>query len=334
MEYNIINEEQILDFTDFLASIYNPGRPRNFLLYGYVFRGESTTKYTLLPSMLREYNRKIWCESKLNHLPLKSRLKGTNFELINLEFFMLRQFYELSNKRGLPIPECKLLQENFYIKQNEKNNLRYWYPTEDSLMEYSSFYMIAALAQHYGLPTRLLDWSYDLETSLYFAASNALKSQDNKSSDDQMVIWAINKRWFEFIESIDNKDESIDNKGKYIPIKFITPLYHLNNNLCAQRGTLSLCIERINPTAKVKPCPINEILANWINENQDFVSHIFQGKIPPLLFKYLISVHECENIMKYLYFKNINASTIFQGASFSSVAEAVRELAFYIGDVL
>ena len=327
MEYNIVYEEQVVNFTDFLASIYNPGGTRNFLLYGYVFRGESTTKYTLLPSMLRENNQKIWCESKLNHLPLKSRLKGTNFELINLEFLMLRQFYELSNKRGLPLPECKLLQENLFIKQNEKNNFRYWYPTEDSLIEYSSFYMIAALAQHYGLPTRLLDWSYDLETSLYFAARNALKSQNYKSSDDQMVIWAINKRWFEFVESLDKKD-------KYMPIKFITPLYHLNNNLCAQKGTLSLCIEWINPTAKVKPCPINEILTKWINENQDFVADLFQDKIPPLLYKYLISVHECENIMKYLYFKNINASTIFQGASFSSVAEAVREVAFYIGDVL
>ena len=46
---------------------------------------------------------------------------------------------------------------------------------------------ILSLGQHYGLPTRLLDWSYSLYIAVYFAYSNVNKSREN------VVIWALNK---------------------------------------------------------------------------------------------------------------------------------------------
>lgn len=51
-----------------------------------------------------------------------------------------------------------------------------------------NFLELAALAQHYGLSTRLIDWSKDIYTSLYFASSGALHSDyDSK----YMILYAL-----------------------------------------------------------------------------------------------------------------------------------------------
>lgn len=46
-----------------------------------------------------------------------------------------------------------------------------------------------SLMQHYGAPTRLLDWTYSRYIAAYFALENATEE------DEACVIWAINSNW-------------------------------------------------------------------------------------------------------------------------------------------
>lgn len=51
------------------------------------------------------------------------------------------------------------------------------------------------LMQHYGLPTRLLDWTYSLFTALYFSVCNEKKDDMNGS------LWALNPQKLNYLQT-------------------------------------------------------------------------------------------------------------------------------------
>lgn len=79
---------------------------------------------------------------------------------------------------------------------------------------------LSALAQHYGLPTRLLDWTDDPFIAIYFALKSAMGEKGN------LEIWCINRGAITTAESA----------GMDLGVKFYTPHYANNPNIYAQKG--------------------------------------------------------------------------------------------------
>ena len=190
-------------------------------LKNFIFRGESTGTYELLPSALREDNiDKLFRASKLPE-------NQWNWEYCQqtAEHKLLRNFFMISNNNGLKVPDVKVLFNDYYDFFPAKffNEYREWLPTELS--------ELAALAQHYGVLTRLLDWSFDINAAIYFASLGACKRKknNNEKENDVMVIWALNFRQIELLRTT----------TKNIPIRFVVPTYKDNPNLNAQKGILS-----------------------------------------------------------------------------------------------
>lgn len=112
-------------------------------------------------------------------------IRSTSELQFKRETYVLLKFLNYCDRIGLRIQ----VTEN--VRRWLHNFTRYQYEQETVWPEFE-FFEIISLAQHYGLPTRALDWSYDYKIALYFAVEDALK----KDSED-CILWAFNYKLFE-----------------------------------------------------------------------------------------------------------------------------------------
>jgi FRG domain. len=185
-------------------------------LDGFIFRGHSQDSYELIPTALRPNNVDwFWNTCGLGR-PIEPQHNWQTWQ-VKGEYSVLRAFYRLADQRGLEVPvservRLNLAQEFDFQGLNSPHESDIWIPKD--LLE------TAALAQHYGIPTRLLDWTYDIFVALYFALTGAIESDGN------LEIWALNKERLSFLKPTVNR----------VNIDFITPHYANNPNLNAQKG--------------------------------------------------------------------------------------------------
>lgn len=136
------------------------------------------------------------------------------------EFNALMNFLNTADKVGLKIPTNQMVR-NFIEHETNENfkNIEFW-PNEN-------FYELISLAQHYGVPTRALDWAYDYKVSLYFVVKNILvDNYKNIEKPKCGVLWAYNYKHFE--------KERLSLSHNPFKIQFYRLEYNTNPNLNAQ----------------------------------------------------------------------------------------------------
>ncbi len=201
----MIAEKHAADANEFW-NLLSPETPPLRSLGEIIYRGQADAAWELAPRLFRDPNFPPYTT-----VPFQLK-----------EWMILDTFREYCDSAGLPMPNdaLKFRREHFDLNAIHRPlDFEPNWPPED-LIE------LMALAQHYGLATRLLDWTRRSYVAAYFAASDALALalHDSGTQPERFAVWALATTLI----------------GQFRQLKIVRVPGSNNANLAAQAGLFTL----------------------------------------------------------------------------------------------
>lgn len=270
----------------------------------WVFRGHSDDHYKLLPSALRPT-----AELGFTHQPQKG-VQQTNTKQIEAEFQRLQEYFWAVDAQGLNVPvDSNLLRTPDSYKHLRDKIEKQW-PCDELLP-------LLALAQHYGIHTRLLDWTDNPLAAAHFAAVTPLDFREGLSTfsnNKKIAIWALNLDWI-------IHDAFPASGKKKMAVYVVTAPHASNPNLHAQGGVFTTELLDENDQQKTSKHfirTVDEIVEmRWqqLNWQEQVMAHI------------TLPGSEVRKLLRLLYKEGMDMSTLFPG--YQGVADAIKERCYW-----
>jgi len=270
------------------------------LTNGYIFRGQVRKDWPLLPVAHRPDNP---LEKYTPQPPYKGTLdSGETQEYlgqhVHAELRAVQLFLEAADRVGIQTPldysdlalHRSLLDALFSHQEIESHSE---FPAQ-------RFHPSMALAQHHGVPTRLLDWTESPLIAAYFAAEKASVLAGNDRKDTEFAIFGFGTQLLEKVKSI----------------TLVSPPRAKNSFLRAQRGVFTVINNANQFFLKNGRWPS---LEDAVSAERDPRIHYTK---PPLI-RFSLPATEADQLLRLLYRLDVSKLTLMP-----SLNHAAEHLAY------